>query len=81
MKTPLADLEPVQALGLLLRFLDLIHARAGRPGARERDELRDGVRRALEHSLDGPGQVTALNGASVAFECLALCAVAAAARG
>ena len=30
---------------------------------------------------DGPGQVTALNGASVAFECIALCAVAAAARG
>src|SRR4051812_45676224 len=29
---------------------------------------------------DGPGQVTALNGASVAFECLALCAVAAAGR-
>jgi agmatinase len=30
---------------------------------------------------DGPGQVTALNGASVGFECIALCAVAAAAQG
>ena len=29
---------------------------------------------------DGPGQVTALNGASIGFECLALCAVAAARR-
>jgi agmatinase len=30
---------------------------------------------------DGPGQVTALNGASIAFECLALAALAAAADG